>query len=91
MRKIKVTAPKGILLHQGKVKLTPAQASARAHCLHSEGGGVYTIMKETMFKVGEVLEWDGVITKTMADECDPAGVETPPPAKPPAPTPKKKK
>lgn len=65
MKTYQVTAA-SIVLRSGNVKLTPAQAKARAHNLGAGKGGVYEIKSEICFKGGEQFGYDGNVGKALA-------------------------
>lgn len=68
MRDYVVTA-RQVTLTDGRVRLTPEQASARMHALvETSKKGVYDIRGEVSFKRGEQLGWDREMPKAMADD-----------------------
>lgn len=61
MKTYSVTAPMGIILSSGKVKLTPEQVRRRTRQLKAiaAADGIYEIIAPTSFKCGEKIAFDG--------------------------------
>ena len=77
MKTYSVTAPMGISLSSGKVKLTPDQVRRRAKQLKiiAAADDIYEIIAPTSFKCGEKIGFDGDPGKslmTMLAEVDAA-------------------
>lgn len=68
MNKFEVTSPTGITLPSGILGLQPEQAQSRSFALGSLGDGLYQILKPVQFKAGEVIAYDGPLTKAMATQ-----------------------
>lgn len=60
-----------ITLHTGILGLTPAQAASRRAALTDLGEGLYQIQQPVQFKAGEVIAYDGPMTKAMASQIKP--------------------
>jgi hypothetical protein len=68
MRLFEVTSP-FVLLNSGRIRLTDKQYTDRAHALgKTDDVHVYTIEKPVGFKHGEVFEYDGELTPTLAKD-----------------------
>jgi len=77
MQKIKVIDRVGFTARLGRLRLSTAQAASRSHALRHLEDDLYEIISPVSFKLGEVLEWDGEINKTLADVVEPPDSTTP--------------
>lgn len=68
MKKYVVTATVARFGAGALLKLTPAQAAPRKHCLEFEGANVYKVIAPVEFKRGEELGAEGEFSKTMLQE-----------------------
>jgi len=65
MKTFEVIAREGVTFHSGILLLTPEQAKARPRVLIPLGDDLYEIKQPTQFKLGEVLGYDGDVSKDM--------------------------
>lgn len=65
-----VTAPMGVTIHGGRVKLTADQLRRRKHAVVPVKGaeGIYEVQKPIMFKNGEEFGYEGQISKGQATQ-----------------------
>lgn len=61
----------------GRLTLSPQQAAPRAHLLRSLGGGVFEPTAAVEFKAGEVIGFDGRVTRALAERLQPIEVAVP--------------
>ena len=54
-----------VSIHAGLLELTEAQAKPRMHNLERVENNVYMVMQPVMFKSGEVIGYDGELSKAM--------------------------
>lgn len=64
MQRYEVTAPLGVSVHSGVLKLSEAQAKRRADALKEVKKGEYQVIKPVSFKLGEVFTSDQPIEKS---------------------------
>ena len=62
-----------VSVSDGLLRLTPQQASARAHALVPEGKNLFRVISATGFKRGEVFGYSGQINKQLASEVEEVG------------------
>lgn len=59
---------RSVRLNAGLVELTPDQEKTRSANLRPVGGDVFEIIKPIEFKSGELIGYEGTISKAMANE-----------------------
>lgn len=64
MRKFRVIGFKADF-HSGKIELSKEQALPRMHNLKHIKGDIYEIVKPIQFKAGELIGFDGEVSKSM--------------------------
>ena len=65
--RFRVLAPLSLWSMGAVVGLTEEQAAPRAHGLRSVGAGRYEVTRTVQFKAGEVIEYDGILPKNLAE------------------------
>ena len=66
-----------VTLYSGLLELTAAQAQSRTHLLEHVENNVFMIVKPVNFKVGEIISYDGELSKALGMQlCDPETVQS---------------
>lgn len=69
---IEYRAEQAVTIPAGRLRLTPAQALARAHLVREVARGMYELDGPVQFKAGEVFGFEGELPKAMAAAVEPA-------------------
>ena len=61
------TIHRAVTLISGLLKLTPGQVKSRTHNLKAKDKGLFEIVNPVCFKAGEVIGYDGLLSKDTAE------------------------